>query len=67
MEEKTYKFGEKVPQAGKYQCVVCGLIVEYLPKHIVADATFGVCPLCLSGSSAGPKKADEDIWRYMGL
>jgi uncharacterized Fe-S center protein len=67
MEEKIYKFGDIVPQAGKYQCVVCGVIVEYLPKHIMASAKFGVCPQCLSGSDAGPKKAHDDVWRFMGI
>jgi hypothetical protein len=67
MEEKIYKFGDKVPQAGKYQCIVCGVIIEYLPKHIIAEAVFGVCPQCLSGSDTGPKKPNEEFWRFMGI
>ncbi len=66
MEKKLFKVGEKVPQAGKYQCVVCGLIVEFLPKHIEQDVLFLICPLCFAGTEDGPKKPDEDVWEYIG-
>jgi hypothetical protein len=67
MEEKIYKIDETVPQAGKYQCVICGVVIEYLPKHIMANVVFGICPLCHSGSDDGPKKPTEDVWRFMGI
>ena len=63
--EKMYKVGDKVPMAGRYQCAVCGLIVEYLPKHIEKGATFGICTLCKAGTENGPKKPDEVFWRQV--
>lgn len=62
MEEKMYKVGDKVPAAGRYECVICGLVVEYLPKHIEHGATFEICTLCKAGTSEGPKKAHEELW-----
>jgi len=66
MDEKLYKVGDKVPQEGRYQCVVCGVVVEYLPRHISSGAVFGVCPLCHSGSESGPKKPNEEFWKFIG-
>ncbi len=66
MEEKLYKVGEKIPQAGKYQCIVCDLIIEFLPKHIEQEVVFLACPLCFAGTENGPKKPDEDVWKYIG-
>ena len=66
-QEKMYKVGEKVPKAGRYQCAVCGLIVEYLPKHIEKGVTFGICTLCKSGTENGPKKPNEEFWKYIGV
>lgn len=65
-QEKMYKNGEMVPQAGRYQCAVCGFIVEYLPKHIERGVTFGMCTVCKSGTDEGPKKANEEFWKYIG-
>ena len=65
-QEKMYKVGDKVPRAGRYQCVVCGLIVEYLPRHIEKGAAFGICTLCKAGTESGPKKPDEGFWKYAG-
>jgi rubrerythrin len=62
MEEKLYQVGEKVPAAGRYQCVVCGLVIEFLPKHIERGVTFLACPLCFAGTENGPKQAEEDVW-----
>jgi anaerobic selenocysteine-containing dehydrogenase len=64
--EMMYKISDKVPKAGRYQCIVCGLIVEYLPKHIEKEVTFAVCPLCKAGSEEGPKKPNEEFWKYIG-
>ena len=61
MNEKLYKVGDKVSQAGRYQCVVCGLIIEFLPKHIENGAVFNSCPLCFAGTDNGPKKPNEDV------
>ena len=66
MEDKLYKVGEKVPKAGKYQCIVCNLIIEFLPGHIEKGVVFLFCPLCLAGTENGPKKPDEDVWKYIG-
>lgn len=66
MKDKLYKVGEKVPQAGKYQCIVCDLIIEFLPKHIEQGVLFLSCPLCFAGTDKGPKKPDEDVWKYIG-
>jgi len=66
MDDKLYKVGDKVPQAGKYQCVVCGFIAEYLPKHIQMSAAFAPCPVCHSGTENGPKKPEEEFWKFIG-
>lgn len=66
MENKLYKVGNKVPKAGRYQCIVCELIIEFLPKHIEQGAVFNPCPLCFAGTEKGPKKPDEDFWKYIG-
>lgn len=66
MEEKLYKVGDAVPKAGKYQCIVCGLIIEFLPKHIEQGVAFMLCPLCFAGTENGPKKPDEDFWKFVG-
>lgn len=66
MEEKFYKVGDKVPQVGRYQCVICGVIMEFLPQHIEKGVLFNSCPLCAAGTENGPKKPNEDIWKLMG-
>ena len=66
MEQKQYKVGDKVPQVGRYQCLVCGFIIEFLPKHIEKSVVFNSCPLCFAGTENGPKKPDEDIWVFIG-
>ena len=66
MEKKMYKVGDKVPEAGRYQCIVCGLILEFLPKHIGMGVLFNSCPLCFAGTENGPKKPEEDIWTFIG-
>lgn len=66
MEDKLYKVGDKVPKAGRYQCIVCGLIIEFSPQHIEKGAVFNSCPLCFAGTENGPKKPDEDVWKYIG-
>lgn len=65
-QEKMYKAGAAVPQPGRYQCAVCGFIVEYLPKHIEHGVTFGMCTVCKSGTDDGPKKPNEEFWKYIG-
>lgn len=61
-----YKVGDKVPRAGRYQCIVCGLIVEYLPKLIEKGVTFGICTVCNAGTEKGPKKPNEEFWKHIG-
>lgn len=65
MEEKFYKVGDKVPQAGRYQCIVCGLIIEFLPRHIERGVVFNFCPLCFAGTEKGPKKPNENVWKFI--
>jgi len=64
--EAMYKVGDKVPRAGRYQCIVCDLIVEYLPKHIEKGVTFGICTVCYAGTEKGSKKPNEKFWKYIG-
>lgn len=64
--EELYKVGDKVPKAGRYQCLVCGLVIEFMQKHIDNGAVFNSCPLCYAGTEKGPKKPDEDIWKNIG-
>ena len=66
-QEKMYKVGDTVTQAGRYRCEVCGFIVEYSPKHIEKGVTFGMCTVCKSGTEDGPKKANEEFWKYIGV
>lgn len=64
--ETMYKLGDKVPQAGRYQCIVCELVVEYLPKHIKKGVTFGICTVCYSGTEKGSKKPHQEFWKHIG-
>lgn len=66
-QEKMYKAADTVPQAGRYQCAVCGFIVEYSLKHIEKGVTFGMCTVCKSGTEDGPKKPNEEFWKYIGV
>jgi len=63
MAETLYKTGDAVPAAGRYQCVVCGFIVEYTRHHVDLGVAFGECSVCHAGTEDGPKKADEDVWK----
>ncbi|MEI6650259.1 MAG: hypothetical protein WCL23_02360 [Candidatus Moraniibacteriota bacterium] len=63
MEEKHYKVGDTVPAAGRYQCVVCGFIVEYNQHLIDRGVLFAACSVCHAGTEGGPKGADEDMWK----
>ena len=65
MEETLHKVGDKVPAAGRYVCTICGLVVEYLPKHIEHGVTFDICTLCKAGTVNGPKAAHEDFWKLV--
>lgn len=64
--EVMYKVADTVPRAGRYQCIVCGLILEYSPKHIEKGVTFGICTVCYSGTEKGKKKPHEEFWKYIG-
>ena len=66
MENQSYKVGDKVPAAGRYQCIVCGLVLEFLQKHVDMGVVFNHCPLCYAGTESGPKKPDEDVWVFLG-
>lgn len=66
LTEEIYKMGDKIPKAGRYQCVVCGFVVEYLEKHLAYGVAFPICPVCQSGTDAGTKKAHEEFWKYIG-
>lgn len=65
MKGKLYKVEDKVPQTGRCQCIVCGLILEFLPQHIEKNAVFNSCPPCFAGTENGPKKPDKDIWKFI--
>lgn len=64
--EQVYKMGDTVLKAGRYECIACGFVVEYLAKHLEYNVTFPVCPVCKSGTDEGPKKAHEEFWKYLG-
>lgn len=57
---------EKIPVAGKYKCVICGLIVDVAPHFIERGATFFSCPICKAGTEDGPKNEEEEVWEYLG-
>lgn len=63
--EELYKVGDKVPQAGRYDCVICHLVVEYSAQHVEHGSAFGICTLCQAGTAEGPKKVDEGFWQLM--
>lgn len=65
MTNQLFKVGDKVPRVGRYQCVVCGFIIEFLPQHIERGAVFNSCSFCFAGTENGPKKPDEDIWKFI--
>ena len=61
-----FKSSDIIPAAGKYQCVVCKLVVE-VPVHIVSmGKSFFACPICHAGQEGGAKAAHEDVWEYLG-
>jgi hypothetical protein len=66
MTDMFFRVGDKVPKAGRYQCTTCGFIIEFLPQHIERGVVFSFCPVCLAGTEHGPKKFDEDIWKFIG-
>lgn len=63
MTEQLFKVGAKVPQAGRYECLACGLFLEFLTKHIEKGVVFTSCPVCFAGTDKGTKKATDDIWK----
>lgn len=63
MDGKYYKVGDKVPSAGRYQCVVCGFIVEFAQHHIDRGVAFPTCSVCHAGSVGGAKDPEEDVWK----
>ncbi len=65
MSEKLYKVGDNVPQAGRYVCIVCGLILEYSEDHITRGVKFAECTLCHAGTENGSKKAHEEFWKLI--
>jgi len=60
------KATDVIPVAGKYKCIVCGLIVDIAPHFINNWATFFACPICKAGEDGGPKWPEEDVWEYLG-
>lgn len=62
----TFKSTEVIPVAGRYQCVVCKLVVD-VPAHVVAmGKTFFACPICHAGEEGGAKGPHEEVWEYLG-
>lgn len=57
---------EKIPVAGKYKCVICGLVVDVAPHFVERGVTFFACPVCKAGTEGGPKSELEDVWEYLG-
>lgn len=64
-EEKLYKTGDLVPKAGRYQCVVCWFVIEYLEWHLAYWVKFPICPVCMAWTENWPKKPDEDFWKFV--
>jgi hypothetical protein len=56
-DQKLYKWGQIVPEAGDYLCVDCGYIATFEAGDI-----FPVCEVCLSGEPAGPTSSDGAFW-----
>ena len=60
------KATEKVPVAGKYKCIICGLIVEIGQHLIDNEATFFACPVCHAWEEWGPVGVADEVWEYLG-
>lgn len=60
------KATEKIPVAGKYKCVVCGLIVDIDQHFIDKWLSFFACPICHAWTENGPKSPEEDVWEFLG-
>jgi len=57
---------DKIPTAGKYKCIICGLIVD-IDQHFIDNwATFFACPICHAWEEWGPKWPEEDVWKFLG-
>lgn len=65
MEEALFKTGERVPAPGRYQCVVCGFVIEFVQHHIDRGVTFLTCSVCHAGTEGGPKAPHEDVWKAL--
>ena len=64
MIDRLYKVWDVVPHAGRYMCIVCGLIMEYNEHHINNNwVEFTACPVCHAGIKGGPKQPHEDFWK----
>lgn len=61
-----FKATEKIPAAGKYKCVICGMIIDVAPHFIEHETTFFACPVCHAWSEWWPKSELEDVWEYLG-
>ncbi|MDD2871279.1 MAG: hypothetical protein PHS49_04775 [Candidatus Gracilibacteria bacterium] len=57
---------EVIPVAGKYKCIICGLIVDIDQHFIERGSTFFACPICHAGNENGPKGPQDDVWEYLG-
>ena len=61
-----FKATATIPAAGRYKCVICGLIVD-IDQHFVDNgATFFACPICHAREEGGPKWIEDDVWEFLG-
>jgi len=48
------KATEKIPAAGRYKCLICGMIVDVDQHFIDRGTPFFACPVCHAGTEEGP-------------
>ena len=60
------KATSKIPTAGRYKCIICGLNVDIDQHFIDRGASFFACPICHAWSEGGPKWLEDDVWEFLG-
>ena len=60
------KATDKIPAAGRYKCIICGLIVEIEQKFIDNWASFFACPVCHAWEEWWAVWPADEVWEYLG-
>ena len=63
--QKKFLATDVIPAAGKYQCVVCWLVVEITQHMIDVGATFFSCPICHAGKEGNEVWPETEFWAQL--